>query len=161
MSEGLHLTVTTAMEVLVDEMGVASVRAEDESGGFGILPGHTEFLTVLPASVMRWRDAQGDLHFCALRGGMLTVRGGREVAVACREGLLGDDLRKLEAEVEKLRAEEVDAARNARAADMRLHAQAVRQLMRYLRPGDTGGFDHPPSISTGPNAGSGKAGGEA
>jgi len=153
MTGGLHLTITTPMEVLVDASGVTSVRAEDESGGFGILPGHTEFLTVLPASVMRWRGADGSLHFCALRGGLITVTGGSQVAVACREGLLGDDLRDLETEVEKLRAGEADAARRARVEQMRLHAQAVRQLMRYLRPGVTGALDHPPPVSTGPGQG--------
>jgi len=148
MTRGLHLTVTTPMEVLVDEPAVASLRAEDESGGFGILPGHTGFLTALPASVLRWRGADGGLHFCALRAGLMTVSEGDRVAVACREGILGDDLARLEAEVGKLRAAEADAARRARVEQMRLHASAVRQLMRYLRPGAPGGLEHPPRIST-------------
>lgn len=153
MKTGLHLTVTTPMEVLVDSTGVVSLRAEDDSGSFGILPGHTEFLTVLPASVLRWKDADGSMHFCALRGGLLTVTGGSEVAVAAREGLLGDDLQALQAEVAKLRADEADSVRRARVEEMRLHAQALRQLMRYLRPGSTGALDHPPSIQTGPGQG--------
>ena len=61
MSAGLHLTVTTPMEVLVDATGVRSVRAEDASGAFGILPGRADFLTSLPASVLRWRDAVADV----------------------------------------------------------------------------------------------------
>jgi len=147
MRPGLHLTVTTPMVVLVDAPGVEALRAEDESGGFGILPGHTDFLTALPASVLRWRGADGVQHFCALRAGLMTVSGGDRVAVACREGILGDDLARLEAEVGKLRAEEADAARRARVEQMRLHASAVRQLMRYLRPGAPGGFEHPPRMS--------------
>ncbi len=131
---GLHLTVTTPMSVLVDETGVLSLRAEDHSGGFGILPGHTEFMTVLPASVLRWRTARGALRFCALRSGLLTVENGSAVAIACREGVLGDDLLALEAEVETLRAAEADADRRERVEQMRLHASAVRQLMQYLRP---------------------------
>ncbi|MBE9636338.1 F0F1 ATP synthase subunit epsilon [Salipiger mangrovisoli] len=131
---GLHLTITTPMSLLVDETGVQSVRAEDRSGCFGILPGHTEFMTVLPASVLRWRTAQGALRFCALRSGLLTVENGTAVAVACREGVLGDDLHALEAEVETLRAAEDDADRRERVEQMRLHASAVRQLMQTLRP---------------------------
>ncbi len=150
MSAGLHLTITTPLKVLVDADGVTSVRAEDESGGFGILPGHTEFLTVLPPSVLRWFGGDGALHFCALRGGLLTVRDGSKVAVACREGLLGDDLHKLERQVESLRVKEEEELQRARVEEMRLHVQAVRQLMRYLRPDNAGAFDHPPSISTGP-----------
>lgn len=153
MTQGLHLTVTTPMEVLVDAPGVVALRAEDESGGFGILPGHTGFLTALPASVLRWRGADGALHFCALRAGLMTVSGGERVAVACREAILGDDLARLEAEVAQLRADEADTARRARVEQMRLHASAVRQLMRYLRPGAPGGFEHPPRISAGGRGG--------
>lgn len=147
MRPGLHLTVTTPMEVLADVPGVVALRAEDESGGFGILPGHTDFLTALPASVLRWRGADGVEHFCALRAGLLTVTGGDRVAVACREGLLGDDLARLEAKVAALRADEADAARRARVEQMRLHASAVRQLIRYLRPGAPGGFEAPPRMA--------------
>lgn len=146
MTGALHLTVTTPMAVLVDEPNAGSVRAEDASGCFGILPGHTDFLTALPASVLRWRGPDGGMHFCALRAGLMTVSGGDRVAVACREGILGDDLAALESEVETLRAEEADADRRARVEQMRLHASAVRQLVRYLRPDMAGGLAHPSRI---------------
>ena len=152
MSGGLALTITTPLRVLV-ETEARGLRAEDESGGFGILPGHTDLLTVLPASVVRWRGDDGAHHYCALRGGLLTVTEGARVAIACREGILGDDLAALEAEVAKLRAEEADADRRARVEQMRLHANAVRQLMRFLRPGAPGAPQHPPAISTSPGGG--------
>ena len=38
MSTALHLTITTPAVILVDSDDVASVRAEDASGSFGILP---------------------------------------------------------------------------------------------------------------------------
>ncbi|WP_138466584.1 F0F1 ATP synthase subunit epsilon [Poseidonocella sp. HB161398] len=135
---GLHLTVTTPMAVLADETGLRSVRAEDRSGSFGILPGHADFMTVLPASVLRWRTATGTERYCALRSGLLTVAEGRTVAVTCRQGVLGDDLAALEAEVAALRAAEADADRRERVEQMRLHASAVRHLMQYLRPGRAG-----------------------
>lgn len=138
MSAALRLTITTPSSVLVDRTDVASVRAEDESGGFGILPGHTDLLTVLPASVVRWRGADGAVQYCAVRGGVLTVTQGRHVAVACRQGTIGDDLVRLEADVEAMRAADIDAYRRARVEQVRLHAHAVRQLMRYLRPGPAG-----------------------
>jgi F-type H+-transporting ATPase subunit epsilon len=147
MSDRLHLTITTPAAVLVDRADVRSVRAEDESGGFGILPGHTDLLTVLPASVVRWRSGDGAMHFCALRGGVLTVSDGRHVAIACRQGTLGDNLSALEADVGTLRAAELDAERKARVEQTRLHARAVRQLVRYLRPGASG--DGEPPIVTG------------
>lgn len=157
MTQWLHLTVTTPMQVLADDASVRSVRAEDESGGFGILPGHTDFLTALPASVLRWQSGDGRAHYCALRAGLMSVTDGTTVAVACREGILGEDLETLEADLATLRAEEADADRRARVEQMRLHAGAARQLMRYLRPGASGGLDHPPRIpATGPRPGMGE-----
>ncbi|QIB35739.1 F0F1 ATP synthase subunit epsilon [Ancylobacter pratisalsi] len=137
MSRTLRLTITTPASVLVDRADVASMRAEDESGGFGILPGHADFLTVLPASVVRWRGAGGQEHFCVVEGGVLTATGGARVAIACRQGTLGDDLGTLEAKVAAMRLADTDADRKARTEQLRLHAHAVRQLMRYLRPGQT------------------------
>ncbi|MDD8021943.1 MAG: F0F1 ATP synthase subunit epsilon [Paracoccaceae bacterium] len=141
----LHLTLTTPMRLLVDAPGVTALRAEDETGSFGILPGHDDFLTVLPASVLRWHGRDGVPQFCALRGGVLSVSGGTRVSVACRQATLGADLGALEAEVAHLRADEADADRRARAEQMRLHTNAVRQMMRYLRPGAISALDHPTS----------------
>ena len=54
MSAGLRLTIATPAALLVDVDNVRSLRAEDMSGSFGVLPGHADLLTVLPASVLRW-----------------------------------------------------------------------------------------------------------
>lgn len=134
MTIALHLTITTPAVLLVDAAGVRAVRAEDDSGGFGILPGHTDMLTALSPSVVRWRDRDDVPHFCAVQGGVLRVSGGGTVAIACRQGTLGDDLEALAAQVADLRAAETEAEREARVEQMQLHARAVRQLMRFLRP---------------------------
>jgi F-type H+-transporting ATPase subunit epsilon len=147
MTGVLRLVITTPTAILVDDATVSSVRAEDESGSFGILPGHTDLLTVLPASVIRWRTQDGTMRYCALRGGVMTVEGGTRVAVACRQGEIGSDLANLESEVERMRVSENDEERKARVEQMRLHAYAVRQLMRYLRPGRPGGM--PPAAPSG------------
>jgi len=135
MSEGLHLVISTPIAVAIDADRVVSLRAEDPSGSFGLRPGHADLITVLAPSVVRWRDAAGATSFCAVLGGVLTVSGGREVGIACRRAVVGADLEALEAEVRARREQETDSDRLARVAQMRLHARAVRQLMRYLRPG--------------------------
>jgi F-type H+-transporting ATPase subunit epsilon len=134
MSGALHLTVTTPGQILVDSGDVAAVRAEDESGSFGILPGHADLLTALVPSVVRWQTADGSTHFCAVRGGVFTVSAGQNVAVACREGVLSDSLEDLEAKVHAVRTQQTEADRKARVEQVRMHALAVRQLLRYLRP---------------------------
>jgi len=135
MSQGLHLTIATPASILVDADEVRSLRAEDASGAFGVLPGHADLLTVLPPAVVRWTRAGEPMHYCALSGGVLTISGGNRVAIACRRGAVGDELAMLEANVAAERAAELDADRRARVEQLRLHAQTVRQLMRYLRPG--------------------------
>jgi F-type H+-transporting ATPase subunit epsilon len=134
MSAMLHLTVTTPAQVLVDSGEVMTVRAEDQSGSFGILPGHANLLTVLVPSVVRWRSADGAAHYCAVHGGVFTVSAGRNVAVACREGVIGHSLEDLEAKIRIVRSRQLDADRQARVEQVRLHTLAVRQLVRYLRP---------------------------
>jgi F-type H+-transporting ATPase subunit epsilon len=136
VSEGLHLTIATPAKLLVDARDVLSLRAEDDSGGFGVLPGHADLLTVLPPSVVRWTPAGEASRYCALSGGVLRVAGGKRVAIACRRGAIGGDLAALRAEVQAQRSAELDADRRARVEQMRLHARALRQLMRFLRPGN-------------------------
>ena len=142
-ARALHLTITTPDEVLVDAPAVRAVRAEDESGGFGLLPGHADFLTVLPASVVRWRDLSDTRRYCVVRAGVLVVSDGSRVQIACRQCMVGDDIDALEAEIADARAAESDADKRARVEQMRLHAHAVRQLMRYLRPGSDGQASSP------------------
>jgi F-type H+-transporting ATPase subunit epsilon len=134
MSGTLHLTVTTPAQILVDNEDVVAVRAEDQSGSFGIFPGHADLLTVLVATVLRWHTTDDAAHFCAVRGGVFTVSSGHDVAVACREGVISDSLDDLETKVSAVRAQETEADRKARVEQIRLHALAVRQLVRYLRP---------------------------
>jgi F-type H+-transporting ATPase subunit epsilon len=139
MTAPLHLTITTPSMVLTNRMDVLSVRAEDESGGFGILPGHADLLTVLPPSVIRWHARDRVERYCVVGGGVLTVTAGRDVAIACRQATLGNDLAQLEADVAAMRIADADADRRARVEQTRLHAHAVRQLIRYLHPSETPG----------------------
>ncbi len=133
MSARLRLVVSTPTRLLVDDPEVISLRAEDASGGFGILPGHANFVTALSPCVLRWRLEEGE-RYCALRGGVLSVRGGRQVSVACRHGVLGGELEKLETDIRAAAVAQAGAQNRARVEQARLHAYAVRQLLRFLRP---------------------------
>lgn len=134
MNSTLHLTITTPARVLVESDRVVAVRSEDQSGSFGVWPGHTDLLTVLTPSVVRWRTADGTARFCAVSGGVFTVSAGRDVSVACREGVVSDSLKDLEEKVRAVRAQQLEAERKARIDETRVHAYAVRQLVRFLRP---------------------------
>ncbi|WP_028228570.1 F0F1 ATP synthase subunit epsilon [Paraburkholderia ferrariae] len=147
----LDLTIATPLEVAVNHAAAVSVRAEDASGAFGIRAGHADFITLLPPSVVRWASPDGERRCCAVDGGVMTVSGGRVVAIACREAIVGDSLAQLEGEVARVRAAQLDTERRARVEAVRLHARAVRQMLRYLRgPVVPDGQDNAPAQGDGP-----------
>lgn len=131
----MRLLITTPTGVVVDRDDIVAVRAEDESGAFGILNGHADLLTALTVSVVNWRDGKDRQGFCAVRRGVLTVSDGKEVAVATREAAIGDDLERLEAEVLARFRAAADEEASARTESMQLHMRAIREIVRYLRPG--------------------------
>ena len=92
----MRLLITTPTAVVIDDQNVTAVRAEDESGSFGILTGHADLLTALNVSIVSWHGANDNARYCAVRRGVLSVTNGNEVAIATREAVPGDDLEHLE-----------------------------------------------------------------
>ena len=136
----MRLLITTPTAVVIDDPNVVAVRAEDESGSFGILNGHADFLTALTVSVVSWHRADDRQRFCAVRRGVLSVTKGSEVAIATREALPGDDLDHLEQVVLAEFREALEAERTARTESLQLQMKAIRQIVRYLRPERPGVF---------------------
>lgn len=130
----MRLLITTPTTVVVDETDVSAVRAEDESGSFGILEGHDDLLTALTVTVVSWHGAGTRPRYCAVRRGILSVSGGREVAIATREAIVGDDLDRLEQVVLADLRQSADSERTARTTGLELQMKAIRQIVRYLRP---------------------------
>jgi F-type H+-transporting ATPase subunit epsilon len=136
----MRLLITTPTAVVIDASGVTGLRAEDESGSFGILNGHADFLTALAVSVVSWHQADGRQRYCAVRRGVLTVTDGKEVAIATREAIAGDDLERLEQVVLTRFREALEAELTARTESLGLQMKAIRQILRYLRPERPGVF---------------------
>ena len=135
MSGLLSLSITTPLTSVLQAEAITSLRGEDASGGFGILPGHADFVTVIDAGILRWRSASGPWTYCAVRGGVFTVSHGSEVHVACREAITGTDLSSVQAGIDQSRAEHINNARRHRIRDAHLHARAIRRVMRELTLG--------------------------
>jgi F-type H+-transporting ATPase subunit epsilon len=129
----MRLRVATPNAVVLDVSDVRHVRAEDETGAFGIQPGHADFVTPLVLSVISFRCADGQEQHVAVRAGVLRVRAGSSVEVATREAVVGDDLDRLQhAVLTRFRARsEQDAKARTRAAQ--LNVAVVRHLYRYVR----------------------------
>jgi F-type H+-transporting ATPase subunit epsilon len=138
----MRLRITTPLEIVVDQDGVQALRAEDLSGGFGILTGHADFLTSLAISVVSWKIKDKTRHFCAVRRGVLSVDGGQDISIATREAVLGDDLATLDETVLARFRADIETERSERVNSTRLELSAIRQIVSHLR-GDAKGFGGP------------------
>jgi len=129
----MKLTVTTPLAIITEANNVAHLRAEDETGAFGILPGHADFLTALAVTVVSWRDQHGTEHHLAVRGGMLEVNNGEAITIATREAVADDDLHRLETEVLASFRRRTEEELTARTDAQRLYLAAIRQICRFLK----------------------------
>ena len=129
-ADGLHLVLSSLGQVVVDATGVMSLRAEDASGGFGLWPGHADFLTVLGVGVVSWKDRDGVWHHCAVRRGVLTLRRGAELSIATREAIAGDDLNQLENEVLAQLIQHQQTEDDSRRQVKQLEVRTLRELVR-------------------------------
>ena len=134
----MRLCIITPLAVVIDADDIDIVSAEDASGGFGIQPHHTDFLTSLPVSVVSWTCRGSARHYCAVRGGVLTVTGGQDVAIATREAIAGDDLAVLDQKILARFREDREAERAELFSSTQMQLNAIRQIVRHLRPGGGG-----------------------
>ncbi|MBA3897351.1 MAG: F0F1 ATP synthase subunit epsilon [Sphingomonadaceae bacterium] len=134
----MRLRISTPLAVVVDEDALA-VRAEDDSGSFGILPGHADFLTSLAISVVEWKRADGSRHYCAVRRGMFSVSAGKQVAVASREAIADDDLATLDATVLARFRADSEQERHEHFESIQLQLNAIRRIVSQLQPGNARG----------------------
>jgi F-type H+-transporting ATPase subunit epsilon len=130
----MKLVISTPLQIVAEIDGVASLRAEDETGAFGIRPGHADFLTALKTSVIAWRMVDGGEGHCALHGGILTVLKGDTVSVATPAAVVGKDLSRLEAVVIQALSEAGAAERTASAQAEMMRVEAIRRIVGLLRP---------------------------
>ena len=138
----MRLVVTTPTKVVEDVEDILMVRAEDRTGSFGIQPGHADFVTVLPVSVITWRSADRTGHVLVRRG-VLTVQDGTRIDVAARGAWREDQLAALGPKaLEELQRtdEENDITRKS---EHRLHLATIRQIERLIQG------DHQP-VATAP-----------
>lgn len=130
----MRLLITEPMRVVVNDTDVVSVTAEDGSGSFGILTGHADLVTALTPSVVTWQLANGQRCWCAVRRGVLSVSAGRQVAIATRQAECSNDPALLEHVVRARLQATRESERQSRVATTKLHAAAIREIIRALRP---------------------------
>ena len=135
----MRLRITTPLSVVVDEDGILALRAEDATGSFGILPRHADFLTSLVISIVSWQSGNETQHYCAVRGGVLSIDAGRDIAIATREAVTGDDLATLDQTILGRFRADIETERTERVESTRLQLNAIRQIVSHLGSGARGG----------------------
>ncbi|NOZ24646.1 MAG: hypothetical protein GXO94_00915 [Nitrospirae bacterium] len=84
--------VITPVSIVLDRE-ISFLRAEDSTGSFGILPHHTEFITVLVPSVVIHRT--GDIEgYIAVNGGIFRFVS-NTATLSTRTAVVGDSLEDL------------------------------------------------------------------
>ena len=68
MAENIHLEVVTPEKIVVSEEAQI-VASPGSLGDFGVLNGHTPFLTTLKTGIIRYTDANGKERFVFVSGG--------------------------------------------------------------------------------------------
>lgn len=75
--------------------GLSSFVGEDPSGSFGILPGHTRFMTTLVFGLARFRRGEEEpWHYLAMPGGVLYFMDDT-LNIACRHYILDEDYARI------------------------------------------------------------------
>jgi F-type H+-transporting ATPase subunit epsilon len=127
----MRLSIRTPLAVVMDETDVTYVRAEDETGAFGILEGHADFLTTLAVCVVMWRRGEQTSQV-AVRGGILRVCSGNHVSIATREAVGEQSLASLgRAVLERMRLQ-VESEEASHLVGTRMEFATIRQIERYV-----------------------------
>jgi F-type H+-transporting ATPase subunit epsilon len=68
MAENIHLEVVTPEKIVISEEA-RIVASPGSLGEFGVLAGHTPFLTTLKTGILRYTDAAGQERYVFVSGG--------------------------------------------------------------------------------------------
>src|SRR4030042_1377319 len=93
-----RLSVVTPTSMF--EREIKHIRLKEETGFFGVMKNHIDFLSVLVPSLCYYRDANDREMFLAVDGGILDVRGGT-VSLTSREIHESEDAENLAEIIEK------------------------------------------------------------
>lgn len=119
MAQNIKLEVVTPEKAVVDE-DAKIVVAPGDLGEFGVLPGHTTFLTTLKTGTLRYTDASDQEHYVFVSGGFAEA--------------LPDKVTVLAESAERRR--DIDLARAKAAlerAEKRLAEQRLKEALDFTR----------------------------
>lgn len=111
----------------------AKLYAKADSGAFGILPKHTDFVSTLVPSVLIISEPGGEELFFGIDQGIL-VKHGAQVEVIVRRAIQGDNLLHLAEQVQQAFIVADEEEREARSAFAKLELGMVKQFSELRKP---------------------------
>ncbi len=88
--------------------------------------------------MVSWKSRDGTRHYCAVRHGVISVTAGRDIAIATRQAVTGDNLATLDETILRGFRGDVETERAGRAETTRLQLNAIRRIVGHLRPSGSG-----------------------
>ena len=125
-----RLSVVTPTSMF--EREIKHIRLKDETGFFGVMKNHIDFLTVLVPSLCYYRDVRDREMFLAVDGGILDVRGGI-ASLTSREVHESEDADKLAEIIEKTILDRTGAEQAFRKMLEGIERSFVEKTIEFVR----------------------------
>jgi F-type H+-transporting ATPase subunit epsilon len=128
----MHLESTTQYDRVEN---VISFIGEDDSGSFGVLPGHARMMTLLRFGLARFRVLDEDWEYLALPGALAYFLEG-ELHLSTRHYLRGKDYDKISTALEQELLVEEDNLQVVKQSLHRLEEEMFKRLWKLKRTGE-------------------------
>ena len=128
----LHLESTTQYERVEQ---VSSFIGEDDSGSFGVLPGHARTMTLLRFGLARFRVLGGDWEYLALPGALAYFLDGA-LHLSTRHYLRDRDYDRISTALEQELLVEEDNLQVVKQSLHRLEEEMFKRLWKLKRGGE-------------------------
>ena len=128
----MHLESTTQYEQVAN---VISFIGEDDSGSFGVLPGHARMMTLLRFGLARFRVLGEDWEYLALPGALAYFLDG-ELLLSTRHYLRGKDYDRISTALEQELLVEEDNLQVVKQSLHRLEEEMFKRLWKLKRTGE-------------------------
>ncbi len=123
----MKLDILLPSHRLLHRTDVLRIVAETADGSFGLLPRRRDCVAALVPGILSFETAADGERFVAIDAGVL-IKAGAEVEVSVRRAMLGADLGRLRAAVEREFRTEDELARSLREAMDKLEIGFLTRL---------------------------------
>jgi F-type H+-transporting ATPase subunit epsilon len=130
MNGVFRLSVVTPTRMF--EREIKHMRLKDDTGFFGIMKNHIDFLTVLLPSLCYYRDIRDTEMFLAVDGGILDVRGGT-ISLTSREVHESEDAEQLAELIEKTILEKTESEQAFREMLEGIERSFMEKTIEFVR----------------------------